>query len=93
MSVGVEFQLLIWGAFWLDNGVAFEKDAALSEAGHAEWDLDQDYLDLLDFHVDGKKVSTPSYWALPAVATLLLIDEELADQTLSHESEKGQNGD
>lgn len=82
-----DFQLLIWGAFWLDNGVAFEKDAALSEAGHAEWDSGQEYLDSVDLHVDGRKVPTPSYWALPAVTELLLLDEELADQTLSHRTE------
>ena len=78
------FQFAIWGALWSDNGVAFEKDAALSEAGHAEWDLSQTYLDSVDLHVDGKKVPTPSYWALPAVTELLLLDEELADQTLTH---------
>lgn len=86
--VGVEAQLLIWGAFWLGNDAVYEKDAVLSEAGHAEWDSGQYYLDQVDLHVDGKKVPTPSYWALPAVATLLLIDEELAEQTISHRDKR-----
>ena len=73
-----------WGALLLDSGDASETDAALSEAGLAEWDRGQEYLDRNELHIDGRKVPTPFYWALPAVTTLLLLDEELAEQTLSH---------
>ena len=68
-------QLLIWGAAW--SGNAADTDAVLAESGQIAWDSDSAYLDTLELHIDGQRVATPSYWALPAVTDLLLLKPDL----------------
>lgn len=84
-EITFDFQVLIWGAAWSDTGGAGETDAWLAEFGHAPWDSGHEYLDSVELHVEGRKVETPPYWALPAVADLLILDESLAEETLSRE--------
>ncbi len=82
-DVGFVGQLILWGAAWSGIGGAGEIDAALAESGTAPWDSDYEYLQTVELHLDGKKVRTPFYWALPAVPDLFIVDEKLADETFA----------
>jgi hypothetical protein len=71
--------LTIWGAAYSDD--AYEQDAVLAESGEGPWDHDEGYLESLELHVAGERKATPLYWALPAVALLLILQPELHPST------------
>jgi len=68
-------ELNIWGAAYSGNVV--DTDAVLAETGEAKWDYDQCWLDSMELHDGRERLATPNYWALPAVTSLLLNDEQM----------------